>query len=288
MPNLKEVKNRISSVGSIQQITRAMKMVAAAKLRKAQQRAWRLRPYVASLADIVSGLLQTPGAETPLLSAPPKPEAPTLLIPIAADKGLCGGFNSIIMKATLAQIQAHAPKVHLLPLGRRAYGFSQKTKKTLTTDYYQIFQALQYAKAQKIGQHIVQQYLQGHASRVILIYNEEKNVATQVLRTRTILPIALAPPTRAKTAPTEYIYEPSQAKILDTLLPLLLYTQLYQALVESNAAEHGARMTAMGKASENADQLLKELRLSYNRTRQAVITREILEIVGGAEALKEA
>lgn len=288
MPSLKEVKGRIASVSSTQQITKAMKMVSAAKLRKAQQRAWQLRPYATALQAILRGLLQDCDTEHALLGAAPNPQAPLLLVPIASDKGLCGAFNSHIIKATEEQMAKHAAETHLLPIGRRVYEYFQRRRKPLRSDYYQIFQDFHYDQIREVAQYLIQQYLEGQTSRILLIYNEAKHVAAQHLCIRTFLPFHLPEETtKTEKRALNYIYEPSESKIIESTLPLFLQTSLYQALAESYAAEHGARMTAMDKASENAEELLKELRLSYNSTRQAVITREILEIVSGADALKD-
>ena len=286
MPNLKEVKTRIASVSSTQQITRAMKMVSAAKLRKAQARLWQLRPYDSSLQAIVAGLLHRTDSEHPLLASSSGSETSLLIVPVASDRGLCGVFNSSIIKATLQQISQH-PEAHVLPLGRRIYDYFRSRHKVLISDFYEIFQDFRYVKVCEIAQYLMRRYLQGHASRILLIYNEAKNVTTQVLRIRAFLPLEVEEVPTQVSSSTDYIYEPSESKVLDTLLPLRLQTLLYRVLAESSTAEHGARMTAMDKASENADQLLKELRISYNRTRQSLITREILEIIGGANALKD-
>ena len=292
MSSLKEVKTRITSVESTQQITKAMKMVSAAKLRKAQARVWQLRPYDNSLQAIVAGLLQRTDSENPLLTTSLNPKAPPLIIPISSDRGLCGTFNSSITKATLQQVVtlqqiAKQSEVCLLPLGKRVYAYFRSRHKPLISNFYEIFHNFHYTKVCEIAQYLIQQYLEGRASRILLIYNEAKNIATQLLRVRTFLPFEKEEMPTQTTSSANYIYEPSESEVLDTLLPLCLQTKLYRVLAESNAAEHGARMTAMGKASENADQLLKELRVSYNRTRQAVITGEILEIMGGANALKD-
>ena len=289
MANLKEVKNRIASVTSTQQITKAMKMVSASKLRKAQQRAWDLRPYADGLRAIAANLLHAEAdveQAHKLLAVSPHPEAPMLFVPIASDKGLCGTFNSSVIKNTQQRINQFSGSAQLLPLGRRVYDHFQRVHDSLISDYYNIFCDFRYAKVEEIGKYCMQAYLKGDISGAVLVYNKSKNVATQHLCACNLLPFAFHAPAD-NTAVADYIYEPSQAKILEHLLPLLVHVQLYQALSESNAAEHGARMTAMGKASENADQLLKDLRLSYNRTRQTVITREILEIVGGANALTD-
>ena len=293
MPSLKEVKNRIASVSSTQQITKAMKMVSAAKLRKAQTRALHLRTYTQHLQSIIQRLTEqiTPTEDFSLLLASKSSQAPLLIVPIASDKGLCGSFNSNVLKAMTKQAMRHtgempASSVQYLPLSVRAHEYCTRRKMSCISDYKDIFHHLSYEKAHAIATHITSLYKSGSISKALLVYNESRNVATQLLQVQTFLPLTF-PKEETQAAGIDYIYEPNMRSILADLIPLYMCTMLYHTLCESHAAEHEARMTAMDKASENAEGLLKELRLSYNRTRQAVITREILEIVGGAEALKD-
>ena len=291
MSSLKEVKNRIASVSSTQQITKAMKMVSAAKLRKAQTRALHLRTYTKHLQSILSRLAAhqaDPDENTSLLLPAQNPKAPLLIIPIASDKGLCGSFNSNVLKAMAQQVLLHkreTSETQYLPLSIRAYEYCARRNMSCIADYKDIFHHLTYEKVQDIASRITLLYQTGKISQALIIYNESKNAATQILHAQTFLPLTF-PKEEKPGARIDYIYEPDIRSILSDLIPLYVRTMLYHALCESNAAEHEARMTAMDKASENAETLLKELRLSYNRTRQSVITREILEIVGGAEALK--
>ena len=290
MPNLKEIKARITSVGATQQITKAMKMVAAAKLRKAQSRAWQLRPYFQSLRSMMYALVHSQGRAEELLLCPPKDDAlPHIVVPIASDKGLCGSFNATVVKSAVKHVAEAPEHTRVLPLGKRPYEFFSKRWDNIEKPYAQIFSPLTYEAAAQVADALMDSYLSGACGRVLLIYQEAKNTATQLLRVTQLLPIELPPlpPTQEASVPTDMLYEPSKEAVLAAMLPLYVRTQCYVALAESFAAEQGARMTAMDKASSNADQLLKDLRLVYNRTRQAVITGEILEIVGGANALKE-
>ena len=284
MPSLKEVKLRINSVTSTQQITKAMKMVAAAKLRKSQDRIMQIRPF----AEKLNGLLQNlSGASDPdAWYSKDRGTSNVLLVVVSSDRGLCGGFNTSIQKATIRRIQDHyaGSEVTVLPLGKKVFEFFTKRGYKVIGDHWQIFQKLRYEDSAVISGRIMELYRNGSFNRVEIIYNHFRNVATQILTTEQFLPVL---PSQAKVkADTDYIFEPDQAEIIDGIVPKSLHVQLFKALLDSNAAENGARMTAMDKATENAGELLKDLKLTYNRTRQAAITKEILEIVAGAEALK--
>ncbi|HEX6224385.1 MAG TPA: ATP synthase F1 subunit gamma [Chryseolinea sp.] len=293
MPSLKEVKNRITSVISTQQITKAMRMVAASKLRRSQEKIHQIRPFAGKLQGIVSNLVAAIGSDNDNdWYAAKRPENKILIVAITSDRGLCGAFNSTVLKSAIKLIQEKYPTqmsrgdVTILPLGRRSFEFFTKRKFNCQDSYWGIFGQLNFENAAQAGHHIVDTFRKGGYDKVEIVYNEFKNVATQVLRVEQFLPMALQPST-AKNPPN-YIFEPNAEELLAGLVPQLLNVQLYRAILESNAAEHAARMTAMDKASENAGELLKELKLAYNRSRQAAITKEILEIVGGAEALKSA
>ena len=290
MPNLKEVKSRIQSVVSTQQITKAMKMVAASKLRRAQDAITQMRPY----ADKLNGMLRnlTSGEVTEDNKYGEVREVNNvLLIVISSDRGLCGGFNSSVFKLTNRHIEKNyarhleEERLTILPLGKKSFDFFRKKGYKMHPEYWDIFSDLKFNKVEEIAQYAMDQFTGGQYDQVEIIYNEFKNVATQILRVEQYLPV-LPPETEEKaTFSVDYIYQPSQDQIIKELIPKSLKIQLFKALLESNAAEHGARMTAMDKATDNAGELLKELRLTYNRTRQAAITNEILEIVAGAEAL---
>ena len=293
MPSLKEVKSRITSVVSTQQITKAMKMVAAAKLRKSQDRITQLRPFAQKLNAIIQNLsaAQSDSDTDNWYSAVREPRK-VLIVAVSSDRGLCGSFNSNIFKGVLRLIdekystQFRNGNVTVLPIGRKASDFFTKRRSNVYNDYSLLFSSLDFDHVSHVGDFIIDAFRKGYYDKVELVYNEFKNVATQILRTEQLLPI-LPPPANLKSASQiDYIYQPAQEEILTGLIPKSIKIQLFKALLDSNASENGARMTAMDKATENAGELLKELKLTYNRTRQAAITKEILEIVGGAEALK--
>jgi len=293
MPSLKEVKNRITSVISTQQITKAMRMVAASKLRRSQDKIHQIRPFAGKLQSIVSNLTAAIGSDNDNdWYAAKRTENKILIVPITSDRGLCGAFNSTVLKAAvkLAQekysTQFSQGNVTILPLGKRSMEFFTKRKFSCQDSYWGIFGHLNFENSSKAGNHTIDTFKKGGYDKVEIVYNEFKNVATQILQVEQFLPLTLESPSVAN-AP-DYIFEPNAEELLAGLIPQLLNVQLYRAVLESNAAEHAARMTAMDKASENAGELLKELKLAYNRSRQAAITKEILEIVGGAEALKSA
>ena len=296
MANLKEVKNRITSVMSTQQITKAMKMVAAAKLRKSQERVTQIRPYAAKLEAILRNLSEAQvSGDGDNWYSKIREEKRILIVAISSDRGLCGSFNSTVSKGIMRLIEEKYSDQHrkgnvvILPLGRKASEFFAKRKFEAIDNYVSIFGNLTFENAAGIGETIMKAFREGKFDKVELVYNEFKNVATQILRIEQLLPVLLpVNDAKAKSNPIDYIYQPSQEEIIAQMIPNSLKVHLFKALLDSNAAENGARMTAMDKATENAGELLKELRLSYNRSRQAAITKEILEIVGGAEALKSA
>ncbi|MBN3521535.1 ATP synthase F1 subunit gamma [Algoriphagus lutimaris] len=287
MANLKEVKERINSVVSTQQITKAMKMVSAAKLRRAQDKIIQMRPYSQKLTNILNNVSAASEGAADIIYAEKREVKKVLLIPVTSDKGLCGAFNTNIIKATNAAIkeQFSAYDVTILPLGKKSYEYFKKSKYSVISDYYQVFQDLNFENVRLAAEYAMDSFVAGNYDQVYLVFNEFKNVATQIVKTEQFLPMAKEETTEVKTSEADYILEPSRSYIIEELVPTSLKIQLYKAVLESNASEHGARMTAMDKATENAGELLKELRLMYNRTRQAAITNEILEIVAGAEAL---
>jgi F-type H+-transporting ATPase subunit gamma len=295
MPNLKEVKNRIVSVVSTQQITKAMKMVAAAKLRKAQDKITQMRPYALKLDAILKNLsaAQLTGDVDNWFSQV-REERKILIVAISSDRGLCGSFNSNVTKGVLRLIQEdynsqfNAGHVTILPIGKKVSEYFVKRKFNVLTEYTGLLGHLSFPDVAATADFIMNAFRSGRYDKVVVVYNEFKNVATQILRTEQFLPVVIKEESKTPSNPVDYIYQPGQDEIIAQLIPSSLKVKLYKAILDSNAAEHGARMTAMDKATENAGELLKELRLTYNRTRQAAITKEILEIVGGAEALKSA
>lgn len=287
MANLKEVKQRITSVVSTQQITKAMKMVSAAKLRRAQDKITMMRPFSQKLTTILNNVSAASDGNLDLIYAEKRETKKVLLVPITSDKGLCGAFNSNVIKATVAAIadQFHAAEISVMPIGKKSFEFFKKSKYSLIDDYQGLFQDLSTEKIFAAANYAMGAFVKGDFDQVVLVFNEFKNVATQVVRAEQFLPMANdGIKSEAKTE-TDYLLEPSREFIIEELVPKALRVQFLKAVLESNASEHGARMTAMDKATENAGELLKELRLMYNRTRQAAITNEILEIVSGANAL---
>ena len=295
MPNLKEVKNRIASVVSTQQITKAMKMVAAAKLRRSQDRITQMRPYAVKLEAIIRNLSEAQSSgDIDSWFSTPREEQRILIVAVSSDRGLCGSFNSTIFKGVMRLViekyndQYKKGNVVILPVGRKVAEYFKKRNFQTLHQHAEILNTLSFNSAAAVADDVMQAFKDGKFDKVELVYNEFKNVATQILRTEQLLPVMLPKAEGSKSNPVDYIFEPSQEEIIAELLPTALRIQVFKALLDSNAAENGARMTAMDKATENAGELLKELKLSYNRSRQAAITKEFLEIVGGAEALKSA
>lgn len=291
MLGLKEVKSRILSVTSTQQITKAMKMVAAAKLRRAQNRIIQMRPYSQKLSEILQNVSSDTARDVINPFAEKRPAEKVLLVVITSDKGLCGPFNSNAFKAASQLISSKYASARdsgnliIMPIGKRSLEYYKKRRARMVSDYSMLFGSLTFEEARVAAEHAMNGFLEGKYHRVELVYNEFKNVATQVLKTDQLLPMISNNDKDGKTTATDYIYEPSKVQIIEELIPNSLKIKFYTALLESNASEHGARMMAMDQATDNAGELLKELRLTYNRTRQAAITREINEIVAGADAL---
>ncbi|GHE54134.1 MULTISPECIES: ATP synthase F1 subunit gamma [Roseivirga] len=288
MASLKEVKERIKSVSSTQQITKAMKMVAAAKLRRAQDRIIQLRPYSEKLAALLANVSSGNTEEGMNTYAQEREVNKVLIVPVTSDRGLCGAFNSNIVKACRNLINSNelaGKHIEVLPIGKKAFDSFKKREYPVINQFWGVFGDLTFDTVKEAAEYAMQAYADGTYDKVYLVYNEFKNVATQIVRTEQFLPIVELEREENTTTNIDYIYEPSKDFIVEELIPKSLKIQFYKAVLESNASEHGARMTAMGKATDNAAELLKELKLTYNRTRQAAITKEILEIVGGAEAL---
>jgi len=286
MANLKEVKQRINSVISTQQITKAMKMVSAAKLRRAQEKIVQMRPYSQKLTTILNNVSSASEGDEDVVFAVKREIKKVLLVPVTSDKGLCGAFNTNILKTTNLAIKERfeGAEITVLPLGKKAYEYFKKSNYQVIDTYFGVFQQLTFDVVKEAATYAMNGFLAGDYDQVVLVFNEFKNVATQIVRVEQFLP--MAPQEGAVSATeTDYLLEPSRSYIIEELVPISLRIQFYKAVLESNASEHGARMTAMDKATENAGELLKELKLMYNRTRQAAITNEILEIVAGANAL---
>ena len=287
MPSIKEVKNRIGSVKSTQQLTKAMKMVAAAKLKRAQDKVLQLRPYSNKLNDILFNLSNSVTNELFLERDVKK----VLVVIIGSDKGLCGSFNSYVLKmfsSFNAGSGINSNAISVLPIGKKTYDFFKKNNFNLIDKYWNMLNGFNYGNGSEIFNFIIESYVNSEFDKVVIIYNEFKNVAVQKSVVEDLLPISKSIKGQNENNTNyNFIFEPNKAKIIEKLIPQTLKTQLLKAVLESNASEQGSRMTAMSQATDNAGELLKELRLTYNRTRQAAITKEILEIVGGAEALSK-
>ena len=272
---------------STQQITKAMKMVSAAKLRRAQEKIVQMRPYSQKLTAILNNVSAASEGDSDIVFATKREVKKVLLVPVTSDKGLCGAFNTNILKATNLAIkeQFEGAEITVLPLGKKAFEYFKKSNYTVIDTYFGIFQQLNFDVVKEAATYSMDGFLSGEYDQVVLVFNEFKNVATQVVRVEQFLPMASQEGEVVNSTETDYLLEPSRTYIIEELVPISLRIQFYKAVLESNASEHGARMTAMDKATENAGELLKELKLMYNRTRQAAITNEILEIVAGANAL---
>jgi len=290
MATLRDIRRRINSVKSTQQITKAMKMVAAAKLRRAQQRITEARPYARKLQEVIGSLaLRTDPEQHPLLM---RPEAGHKgLVIITADKGLCGAFNANILRKTseyLRQAGDAEVQITILVVGRKARDFLRRRHIEREGEWVNIFDQLAYEHAAEIGTRLAKGYMDGELDEADLLYNEFKSAGVQRPVTERLLPIVPQAVEADELQPIEYIFEPSAEVILDDLLPRHVKIQVYRALLESAAAEQGARMTAMEAATKSAADMIERLTLVYNKARQERITKELMDIVGGAEALRKA
>jgi len=296
MANLRAIRKRIGSVKSTQQITKAMKMVSAAKLKRAQDAIVAARPYARQMRKVVGTLAARaePGAH-PLLTVR-EPRRMALML-VTSDRGLCGGFNSNLLRAAnrfLADRKGRYEEIVLFVVGRKARDFFRRRRVPVRREYVNILGALSYAHAEQLSRDLMEGYLAEEFDEVVIGFNEFRSAISQVVRFETLFPIAVpsseggeeAGETKLPETDIDYLYEPSQAKILEVLLPKYVETQLLRVFLESVAGEHGARMTAMDSATNNAVEMIARLTLQMNRARQAAITKELMEIIGGAEALK--
>ncbi|TXE08482.1 ATP synthase F1 subunit gamma [Gelidibacter salicanalis] len=284
MANLKEIRNRITSVSSTMQITSAMKMVSAAKLKKAQDAITALRPYSDKLTELLQSLSATLDADSGSKFAEQRDVNKVLLVSITSNRGLAGAFNSNIIKATNRLInQDYAGKeVSIVAIGKKTNDAFKKGNRVIANKS-EIYDDLTFDNVSAVAELLMEKFINEEADKIVLVYNKFKNAATQEIMTEQFLPIV--PMEKDADADLDYIFEPSKEEIVKQLIPKSLKTQLFKALRDSFASEHGARMTAMHKATDNATELRDQLKLTYNKARQASITNEILEIVGGAEAL---
>ena len=288
---LKEVRNRIKSVQSTQQITKAMKMVSAAKLRRAQDAITQMRPYAQKLQEMLGNIISNSDGDVSIALAAERPVENVMIIVVTSDRGLCGGYNSNLIKLAKLVIGDKYPeqfakgKVQILPIGKKGYESFTKTGYKVVNQYWDIFTGLSFDKVQTAAKHAMDAFANKEVDAVELIYSEFKKAATQRFVAEQFLPVSKVAKTEGQKN-ADFIFEPDKNILIAELMPKILNTQLFKATLDANASEHGARMTAMDKASDNANELLKSLKISYNRARQAAITTELTEIVSGAAALQ--
>ena len=288
---LKEVRNRIKSVQSTQQITKAMKMVSAAKLRRAQDAITQMRPYAQKLQEMLSNIVSSSEGNETINLAAERPVEKVLIIVVTSDRGLCGGYNSNLIKLTKQIIkdkyaaQQAKGNVQLLPIGKKGYEHFTKNGFKVVNQFWDLFSKLTFENVQLAAQYAMTAFSNKEVDAVEVIYSEFINAASQAYIAEPFLPVQKVAD-EGKKKKADFIFEPNQQVLIAELMPKILNTQLYKAVLDANASEHGARMTAMDKASDNANELLKSLKISYNRARQAAITTELTEIVSGAAALQ--
>jgi F-type H+-transporting ATPase subunit gamma len=293
MANLKAIRIRIASVKSTRQITSAMKMVSAAKLRRAQDKIVQLRPYANKLHEILVGLTQSlADTEVENVFARKSTTGKVLLVMVTSNRGMCGAFNTNVIKETRRMISEVYPEQYksgnlwILPIGKKGYDFFRKLKVQMLPNQNDILNNLTYENVEKVAQQVMDSFVSKEFDRIDIIYNQFKNAAVQYLTTEAFLPVEIEQSGNSKAAVVDYIYEPDKESIITELIPKSLKLQFYKAVLDSFVAEHGARMTAMHKATDNATDMIRELTLQYNKARQATITNQILEVVSGAEALR--
>lgn len=296
MANLRDIRNRITSVNNTQQITKAMKMVAAAKLRKAQDRMVQTRPYAAKIQDVVGRLVGSSSASNPVMRTPDSVKE-VLMIIVGSDRGLCGGFNNNLFKEVENRIESdfsayrNDERLSLITIGKKATAHFTKRKYKVIDSFPGFFDSIEYDKTSEIMSFATEEFIKGNFDEVYIAFNEFQSVIAQNRKIDKVLPIDPSEISGESEDDSndaiDYIFEPDSEAILEQLLPLHLNIQLWKAVLESNASEQGARMSAMDSATENAKDLEKELRLKYNQARQSAITTEISEIVSGAQALSD-
>ncbi|HEY0273440.1 MAG TPA: ATP synthase F1 subunit gamma [Chitinophaga sp.] len=293
---LKEVRNRIKSVTSTQQITKAMKMVSVAKLRRAQDAIIQMRPYALKLQEMLQNIVSNSEGDIDLALAANRPVEKVLIVVITSDRGACGAYNSNLIKLARTTIREKYPEqfakgqVTVMPIGKKGYEYFQKNGGYKVIDtYWHLFSQFDFEHVKQAATVALDGFIKGQFDAVEIVYSHFKNAATQIFMAEPFLPIAKveeeAPVARKKAIKADFIFEPAKDTLVAELMPMILNTQFFKAMLDANASEHGARMTAMDKATENANELLRSLKLSYNRARQAAITTELTEIVSGAAAL---
>jgi len=292
MPSLKEVRTRITSVNSTSQITSAMKMVAASKLRRAQMAIVNMRPYAQKLNEILQNVTSSLDSSDENSFGEVRPLNKALIVAITSNRGLCGAFNANIIKrckqlleTDFANINAKG-NVDFITIGKKATDFYSKKEYKHIASYDDFYSNLSFENVAPLATELLEKYKNKEYDRIVIVYNMFKNAATQLVTAEQLLPVLPSENEATESMNSNYLFEPSQEEIVESLLPSILKTQFYKTLLDSFASEHGARMTAMQQATDNAHEMLRDLKLTYNKARQAAITGEILEIVGGAEALK--
>lgn len=293
MANLKEIRTRVTSVKSTRQITSAMKMVAAARLRKAQDKIVRLRPYAGKLHEILLDIsMHIEESEEENGFSRVSDSEKVLLIVVTSNRGLCGAFNSNVIKETVRIVnekysrQFNSGNLHLMTIGKKGADYFKREGWQISEDHSEIFENLSFGSVNELALKVMNSFLEGEYDRVEFIYNQFKNAAVQILTNETFLPVENDDDGHKGSEQGDYIYEPSKKEIIEELIPRTLKIQFYKALLDSFVAEHGARMTSMHIATDNATEMIKDLTLEYNKARQSAITNQILEVVSGAEALK--
>lgn len=286
MANLKEVRIRITSISSTQQITKAMKLVSATKLRKAQNGIVQMRPYAQKLNGVLSNLADSMDVDSLNVYFDQREVKNVLIVVITSDRGLCGSFNSNVQKAAnrLVKEKYEGKQITILPVGKKGSEFFIRAGMNVNESFRDAFHHLNAETGFELGTYLLNEFRSGTFDAIEVVYNQFKNAATQILSTDQFLPIDASKFATSKQK-NDYIFEPNRVEILEALIPQILKTQIYRSMLDSFASEHGARMVAMDKATDNAGELLKALKIEYNRARQAAITTEISEIVGGAAAL---
>jgi len=290
---LKEVRTRITSVTSTQQITKAMKMVSAAKLRRAQDAVVQMRPYAMKMGELLSNIAGASQGDVKIEYAKEREVKNVLIVLITSDKGLCGAFNGNVVKAAKRLIEEkyshlNIQNIKLMFIGKKAHDVMKRTAYPQILDFKELFHKVSFENVTRATDYIKEGFVKKDFDEVMVIYNRFKNAATQFLETEQFLPIKKIENKNEKKTKADYIFDPEKEAMIEELVPKILNTTFYRYILDSNASEHGARMTAMDKASDNANELLKELKISYNRARQAAITTELTEIVSGAAALQGA